>query len=60
MVAIPDEVQLLQKAGFTIESTMKEEAINNGNYVDVIRLSITINNCSNGYISNSLLWYNTA
>lgn len=37
----PDELQLLQKAGFTIESTMKEEAIDNsGNYVDVIRLSV--------------------
>lgn len=37
----PDEIKLLQAAGFSIESTMKEEAVdNNGNYVDLIRLSV--------------------
>ena len=36
-----EEVLLLQNAGFSIESTMKEEAVDTGgNYVDVIRLSI--------------------
>lgn len=37
-----DEVLLLQKAGLSIESRMKEEAKDiEGNFVDVIRLSIT-------------------
>lgn len=37
----PDEVELLKSAGFSVESILKDEAINeNGEYEDIIRLSI--------------------
>lgn len=37
----PEEVELLQKAGFSIEATLKEEALNeNGEYEDIVRLSV--------------------
>lgn len=37
----PDEVELLSKAGFIIEATLKAEALNeNGDYEDLVRLCI--------------------
>lgn len=37
----PDEKKLLEKAGFVVEATLKDKAINeNGEYDDLIRLSI--------------------
>ena len=37
----PNEVNLLQKAGFTIEATLKGEAFNEkGNYEDLVRLCV--------------------
>ena len=36
-----DEVELLKKAGFSLEAVLKEEALNgNGEYEDIVRLSI--------------------
>lgn len=40
-VKYPDEIELLKKAGFTIEATLKQEALNeDGEYEDIVRLSI--------------------
>lgn len=37
----PDEKNLLEKAGFVVEATLKDKAINeNGEYEDLIRLSV--------------------
>lgn len=37
----PDEIELLKAAGFLIESTMKEEAVDDkGNFVDLTRLIV--------------------
>ncbi len=37
----PEEVELLKKAGFSMEATLKEEALNDkGEYEDIIRLSV--------------------
>ena len=37
----PEEVELLKSAGFTIETTLIEEALNENNvYEDIIRLSV--------------------
>lgn len=40
-VKYPDEIELLKKAGFSIEATLKQEALNeDGEYEDIVRLSI--------------------
>lgn len=37
----PDELEFLKNAGFTVEATLKEEALNaDGTYEDLIRLTI--------------------